>query len=161
MSDTNPDAFADPVNPATIALIKRNEGCILHAYPDPATGSDPWTIGYGHTGPDVHPHLSITQEQADALLISDLHKFEAGVDDLLDPNASTTDNQFGAMVSLAYNVGLGNLGKSSVLRFHNAGENAKAADAFLLWDKANGRVFTGLVRRRHEERQLYLTPDPA
>jgi lysozyme len=148
----------DPVNQATIDLIKRNEGCVLTAYPDPATGGDPWTIGFGHTGDDVSPGMVITDEQAEALLVKDLDKFETGVADLLDPNVTTSDNQYGAMVSLAYNVGLGNFEKSSVLRLHNTGDFAAAADAFLLWNKAAGRVMAGLDRRRHEERTFYLTP---
>lgn len=149
----------DPVNTATIALIKRNEGCVLHAYADPATGGDPWTIGYGHTGPDVFPGLTISQARAEELLRQDLAKFEEGVVDLLDDDTETTDNQFGAMVSLAYNVGLGNFKKSSVLRFHNKDMKAAAANAFLLWNKAAGKVMAGLTRRRHEEGHLYLTPD--
>lgn len=148
--------MADPVNQATIDLIKRNEGCELRAYRD-SVGV--LTIGYGHTGPGVTDGLEITQERAEGLLRADLALFEKGVDDAIDENADTTDNQFGAMVSLAYNVGLGNFRKSTVIREHNAGNHAGAADAFLMWDKAGGQVLTGLVRRRHEERQLYLTPD--
>lgn len=147
MSDT-------PTNAAGLEIIKRNEGLRLDAYPDPATGGDPWTIGYGHTG-QVHEGMTISQAQADAYLAEDLDKFESGVNDLIE---QATDNQFSAMVSLAYNVGLGNFEKSSVLKYHNAGDYAAAADAFLLWNKAAGRVFAGLDRRRHEERALYLTP---
>lgn len=139
-----------------IQLVERDEGDRLTAYPDPATGADPWTIGYGHTGPDVHPGLTITQAQAEALLEQDLAKFEDGVNDLLTSDAGCNDDQFSAMVSLSYNIGLGNFEKSSVLRFHNAGQYAQAADAFLLWDKAAGQVMAGLVRRRHQERELYL-----
>lgn len=151
--------MADPVNAATVALIKRNEGCVLHAYPDPATGGDPWTIGFGHTGPDVHPGLVIDEAKAEELLRADLAQFEDGVDDEITDGVNTTDNQFGAMVSLAYNIGLGNFAKSSVIRYHNAGRIAAAANAFLLWNRAAGRVLAGLDRRRHEEGQLYLTPD--
>lgn len=148
--------MADPVNAATIALIKRNEGCVLHAYQD-VVGV--WTIGYGHT--PAEPGQRITQDQADALLASDLGKFEDGVDDALSDNAETSDNQFGAMVSLAYNIGLGAFRGSTVLRMHNAGNYTEAAHAFLLWDKAGGKVLAALLRRRHEEAALYLTPDPA
>jgi lysozyme len=147
---------SDPVNDATIALIKGDEGCRLRAYRD-SVGV--LTIGYGHTGPDVAEGLEITQERAEELLRADLALFEQGVDDAIDEQASTTDNQYGAMVSLAYNIGLGNFRKSTVVRDHNAGDNAAAANAFLMWDKAGGLVLTGLVRRRHEERALYLTPD--
>lgn len=153
--------MSDPVNQATVDLIKRNEGCVLHAYPDPATHGEPYTIGYGHTGQDVYPGLVIDQAQAEELLRADLARFEDGIDDLLDDAASTSDNEFGAMVSLAFNIGLGNFAKSSVLRLHNAGDKEAAANAFLLWNKAAGRVFPALERRRREERTLYLTPDPA
>ncbi len=145
-----------PVNHATIDLIKRNEGCVLHAYPDPATGGDPWTIGFGHTGSDVSEGLEWSQEQADAALKEDLHKFEDGVDALLE--GDVTDNQFGAMVSLAYNIGLGHFAESSVLREHNAGNYQTAAKEFMLWDKAAGEYMEGLHRRRAEESALYLTP---
>lgn len=147
--------MADPVNAATIELIKRNEGCVLHAYQD-VVGV--WTIGYGHT--PAEPGQQITQDQADSLLAADLGKFEDGVDDALEENAETSDNQFGAMVSLAYNIGLGAFRGSSVLRLHNQGQWEDAAHSFLLWNKAGGRVLTALLRRRHEEAALYLTPDP-
>jgi lysozyme len=142
---------------SAIQLVERDEGDRLTAYPDPATGGTPWTIGYGHTGPDVTPGLVITETQAQALLASDLHKFDSGVLELLDNGmVSTSDDEYSAMVSLAYNIGLGNFAKSSVLRLHKNGQFPEAADAFLLWDMAAGKVMAGLVRRRHQERELYL-----
>ena len=147
--------MSDPVNQATIDLIKRNEGCKLTAYQD-SVGV--WTIGYGHTGDDVAEGSQITQDQAEALLRQDLDKFQDGVDDAIG-GGDTADNQFGAMVSLAFNIGLGHFKTSSVLREHNAGNQQSAADAFLMWNKAGGQVLTGLDRRRHEERDLYLKPD--
>lgn len=145
---------------ALVPLIERDEGDVLHAYPDPGTGGAPWTAGYGHTGPDVTPGLVITQEQANAWLVSDLHSFETKVAIMAEfingEPQEAEDRQFSAMVSLAYNVGIGNLHISSVLRYHNEGNYAAAADAFLLWDKAAGRVLPGLVRRRHQEREMYL-----
>lgn len=142
-------------NPAGLALIKRNEGCVLHAYRD-VVGVV--TIGFGHTGHDVYMGLVITHAQADALLVKDLASFELGLNHLLGPTP-TTSNQFSAMLCLAYNIGIGAFGKSTVLREHLAGLRACAADAFLMWDKAGGQVLSGLLRRRHEERALYLTPD--
>lgn len=141
-----------------VQLIERDEGCRLTAYPDPGTGGAPWTIGYGHTGSDVHPGLTITQARAEELLEQDLEKFEAGVEGVAEfkDGSDASDRQFSAMVSLAYNIGLGNFTKSSVLRFHNAGQFPQAADAFLLWNKSGGRVMNGLVRRRHQEREMYL-----
>ncbi len=148
--------MSDPVNQATIELIKRNEGCVLHSYQD-SVGV--WTIGYGHTGPEVQPGQTITQAEAEQLLRGDLEKFQDGVDDALTDDADTSDNRFGAMVSLAFNIGLGAFAKSTVLREHNAGHHQAAADAFLMWNKAGGQVLKGLDRRRHEERALYLQPD--
>ena len=152
-ANATPDELA--LTDSVKQLIERDEGDRLTAYPDPATGGDPWTIGYGHTGPDVHPGLTITEDQAKLLLAGDLQKFEDGVRGYVGA-AATDDNQFSAMVSLSYNVGLGNFAKSSVLRFHRAGQQQQAADAFLLWDKANGQVLPGLVRRRRQEREAYL-----
>jgi lysozyme len=70
-------------------------------------------------------------------------------------NAPTTDNQFSAMVSLAYNIGVGAFARSTVARKHNEGDHQAAAEAFALWNKAGGRVLAGLVRRRKEEADLY------
>ncbi len=147
--------MSDPINQAALDLIKGCEGLDLRAYHD-SVGV--LTIGYGHTGPDVTPGKRVSKDQAEALLRADLAHFEDGVDDALDENADTTDNQFGAMVSLAFNVGLGAFRHSTVLRDHNAGEYAAAANAFLLFNKAGGNVLTGLDRRRHMERALYLKP---
>lgn len=146
--------MADPVNAEAIHLICSNEGCVLHTYYDSVGVA---TIGFGHTGDDVTEGMQITQAQAQALLEQDLAKFEDGVDNLL--TGDTSDNEFGAMVSFAYNVGLGNFGGSSVLRRHNQGDKAGAADAFLMWNRAGGQVLDGLTRRRGEERALYLKPD--
>jgi lysozyme len=149
---------SDPINEAGLALIKRNEGCRLKTYLDSV--SIP-TIGYGHTGPEVHLGLVISQERADELLRQDLSKFEEGVIDALFDGVESpaSDNQYAAMICLAYNIGLGNFAKSSVLRLHKQDRFALAADAFLMWNKAGGKVLAGLTRRRGEERALYLTPD--
>lgn len=135
-----------------ISLIKRFEGCVLTAYPDPGTGDDPWTIGYGHTGPDVRPGLTITQERAESLLRADLKRFEAGVASHALP---CSQGQFDAMVSLAFNVGLKNLFGSTLLRLHKAGDHAGAAEQFKRWNRAAGRILPGLTRRRAAEAILY------
>lgn len=147
--------MARTINAAARALIERNEGCVLHAYRD-IVGV--LTIGYGHTA-HVTPGQSITQAQADALLDADLTaEFAPGVETGLAGHPCT-NNQFGALVSLAYNVGVGGEEHSTVQRLHNAGDYLGAANAFLMWDKAGGRVVPALLRRRGEERALYLTPD--
>lgn len=147
-------------SPVGRALIERNEGLRLEAYPDPASGGDPWTIGYGDTGPDVVPGLCITKEEASHRLTKRLDDdFGAAVNEAIG-DAPTTQAQFDAMVSLSYNIGNGGFRRSSVLRLHLAGEYEAAADAFLLWNKAGGRVMRGLTRRRQEERALYLSGLP-
>lgn len=143
------------VSAAGRELIERNEGLRLDAYPDPATGGDPWTIGYGDTGPDVVPGLTITQEEASRRLTDRLDRdFGAHVNRQIG-DVPTTQGQFDAMVSLAYNIGNGNFNKSSVLRFHKAGNETGAAASFALWNKAAGRVMKGLTRRRAEEAAMY------
>ena len=132
-----------------LALIKRFEGLRLKAYLCPA---NVWTIGYGSTGPHVKPGVEITEVQAEQLLRDDLARFEKAVSDAA-PNA--TQDQFDAMVSLAFNIGIAGFQKSSVLRLHKAGRHQAAADSFALWNKGGGRVLPGLVRRRADEAHLY------
>lgn len=138
-------------------LIRKWEGCRLTAYQD-AIGV--WTIGYGHTTsagpPAVKQGLKITAKEATDILTADLVKFEAAVVNAL--KKTPTDNQFAAMVSLCFNIGPGNFSKSTVLRKFNAGDIPGAADAFRAWTKAAGKVLPGLVRRREDERKLFLTP---
>ncbi len=145
------------IHAAGLNLIKSHEGCRLTAYRDVA---GVWTIGYGSTGPHVRAGLTITQEQADALLRQDVGRFASGVERLL-AGAPTTGNQFSAMVSLAYNIGLGAFARSTVLRQHRAGHRLRAAAAFLLWIKGGRprRSLRGLIRRRSAERTLYLAED--
>lgn len=137
------------ITSAGIALIKRHEQCRLKAYKDPV---GIWTIGWGHTGPDVIEGLEITQAQADALLAADLARFDEAITDKC-PEAS--DLQHDAMCSLAFNVGIGAFQKSSVARLHNAGRYSEACQAFSLWNKAGGRVLIELVHRRAEESAMY------
>lgn len=140
---------------AGIEAIKRREGVRLTAYPDPATGGAPWTIGAGHTGPDVYPGLKISMEESDALLARDLDKFERGVERLV--TVPMLQAQFDALVSFSFNVGLGNLGTSTLLRKLNAKDYRGAADQFLRWDKAAGKRMNGLAARRADERAQFLT----
>jgi len=137
-----------------VDLIKQFEGVSLKAYPDPGTGGEPWTIGYGHTD-GVKKGDVVTQAQAEELLRKDLIKFEAGVSGAL--TVDTTQNQFDAMVSLAYNIGLGNFTKSTLLRKHNAKCWQCAAAQFGVWRNAGGKVMNGLIRRRAAERELYMS----
>lgn len=142
-------------NLAGIELIKAWEGLRTTAYQD-SVGV--WTIGYGHTSmagePKVTPGMRITPDQATAILANDLGKYESAVSSAL--KRTPTGNQFAAMVSLCFNVGPGNFLKSSVLTRFNAGDMQGAADAFLMWNKAGGKVLQGLVNRREAERKLFL-----
>lgn len=146
------------VNQATLDLIKRFEGWRSTAYRD-AVGV--LTIGYGHTSaagkPEVKSGMKITKEQGEEILRRDVEKFSAGVKAVV--KVSLTDNQFGALVSFSYNVGLGNFRKSSVLRVVNAGQLSRVPDRLALWNKAGGRVLKGLVRRRGEEGELFSRED--
>lgn len=139
------------INDAARAIIQDSEGLRLEAYRCPAGR---WTIGYGHTG-DVKEGDRITRHQAEVILELDLERFEVGVDKLA-PGANA--NQFGAMVSLAFNVGLNAFARSSVLREHLAGRHHAAAVGFSSWVRGGGRVLPGLVRRRAREAALYLEP---
>lgn len=142
------------INAAGLALVQRNEGTKLIAYQDVA---GIWTIGTGHT--PSHQGQVITMAQANALLLADTAHAAAAVDGATR-DVATTDNQFSAMVSLAFNIGTGAFKGSSVLRYHRAKQYQAAADAFLRWNKAHvdGALVTvkGLTRRREEERALYL-----
>lgn len=146
------------VNQATINLIKEFEGCKLQAY---QCSAGVWTIGYGITaaadvGIKPAEGITITQDRAEDLLRLAIDKFAAQVDALI--TAKVNQNQRGAVISLAFNIGVGAVSKSTVLRELNAGNYDKAAAAFQMWNKAGGVVSKGLVRRREAERQLFMTP---
>jgi lysozyme len=146
--------MARHIGPAATKLIKDFEGLRLNAYPDPATGGDPWTIGYGHTGPDVKRGLSWSQLEADQAFTRDIARFEAAVD-ALTFDVPTDSAQFGALVSFAYNLWVGNLKSSTLLKLHRTGDFKGAKAQFALWNKAAGKVMAGLTRRRAAEAALY------
>ena len=142
-----------------IDLIKQFESYSSKAYPDPATGGAPWTIGYGTTiypsGAKVAKGDEITPNHAEYCLRNDVAKFESGVSALL--KVPTTQGQFDAMVSLAYNIGLGNFSKSTLLKKHNEKCYTCAAGQFPAWNRAAGKVMNGLIRRRNAERDVYMS----
>nr|WP_042675308.1 lysozyme [Methylobacterium sp. B34] len=144
------------INAAGLAIVKEFEGLRLDAYPDPGTGGDPWTVGYGHTGPEVRRGLKITKAQADEYLKKDLEKFERHVAQMVQ--VEITDNMFSALVSLCYNIGPGNLGKSTLIRSLNVEDFNRAQAEFSKWNRAAGRVMPGLTRRREAEAKLFGTP---
>jgi lysozyme len=141
-----------------VALIKRYEGFRGEAYRD-AVGV--WTIGYGHTAmagpPEVKPGMTIDRAEAAAILDRDVEMFAQGVAKLIA--RPVTEQQFSALVSFAYNVGLGNFRKSSVLSAVNAGELDVVPRRFQLWVKAGGRTLPGLVKRRAAEAALFAGED--
>jgi lysozyme len=139
-----------------IKLLKYYESCRLEAYPDPATGGDPWTIGYGDTGPDVVPGLVISQEEAEQRLARRMaDEFEPAMAAILTKQA--TQSQWDALVCWVFNVGPGAAAASTLIRHFNADEPPlDVAAQFLRWDKAAGKSMWGLRRRRAAERMLYL-----
>lgn len=142
-----------------IDLIKEFEGFRESTYLDSAGIP---TIGYGTTaaaglGIVPVPGMTISEKQAERFLVKGIEKFAAQIRPAI--TRPMTDNQWSAFLSLAYNIGPGAFKRSSVLRYFNEGETMRAADSFLLWNKAGGQVLRGLVRRRQRERTLFLTPD--
>jgi len=140
-------------SPDGIAVLKYFENCSLTAYPDPATGGAPWTIGWGHTGPEVVPGLTWTQDQAADQLVTDLSSREQTVSGAV--TAALTQGQFDALVDFVYNLGAGNFLSSTLLCLVNAGDMTGAAAQFARWNKAAGVPMRGLTRRRAAEAALF------
>lgn len=144
-------------SPRGIDLIILFEGEKLRAYPDPATGGEPWTIGVGHTSaagpPKVTRGMLISLGNSRRILARDLKKFEDGVDAAV--TTVLTQNQFDAIVSFAFNVGLGNFRKSTLLKKINREDFEGAAVEFAKWNKAAGKVMQGLTNRRAAEAAVF------
>jgi GH24 family phage-related lysozyme (muramidase) len=137
-----------------IAAIKAHEGLRLQAYPDPGSGGEPWTIGWGHTG-GVKRGDVITLEQAEKFLAEDIAEAQAGIRALV--KVPLTDGQLWALTSFVFNLGTGALAKSTLLRRLNARDYAGAASEFGRWINAAGKPMPGLVRRRAEEKAMFLS----
>lgn len=156
------------VSSAAIAMIKHHEGVRTKLYLCPAKL---WTIGVGHVLYPEQAKLTVSDRiqfqprpednrvwtitEVDALLAHDLARFERGVARHCSVDISR-QGQFDSLVSFAFNVGLGNLQRSGLRMKHNRGEHDEAAEEFLKWTKGGGRVLPGLVKRRLDERALYL-----
>lgn len=138
-----------------IELIKRFEGCRLDAYKCPA---GVWTIGWGETL-GVKEGDVWTQEQADAVLRRRVGQFMLAALKRC-PQLADSPSRLAACTSLAYNIGVGAFAASSVRRRTARREHAAAADSFLMWNKAGGRVLRGLTLRRHAERRTYFLANP-
>ena len=141
--------FARRTNQDGIDLIKQFEG--LHLTPYLCPGRI-WTIGYGHTR-TVRAGLVITQAQADTMLDEDLRLFERAVLRLV--RVPLSDNQFSALVCFAFNVGVGNLESSTLLKLLNRGWYEQVPAQLMRWNRANGEVYGGLSRRRAAEGRLW------
>jgi len=144
---------------AAIALIKEFEGFRGEAYLDTLANPPVWTIGYGTTaaaGVGIVPRqgMRINEWQASVYLRATVEKFAADITPMLTREA--TPHEFGAMVSLTYNIGVNAFRRSSVLREFNLGHREAAGNAFRLWNKAGGRVLRGLARRREAELAMFL-----
>ena len=154
---------------ASIKMVKHHEGVRTRPYRCPALL---WTVGVGHVIDPSHAAVkyeerrslqipagwdrTLTMDEVDAILAQDLARFERGVARLC-PTALGNQGQFDALVSFAFNVGLGNLQRSSIRMRYNRGDIEGAADAFLMWTKAAGKVLPGLVKRRNDERSMFLS----
>lgn len=132
-----------------LKLIKQFEGCRLKAYPDPATGAAPWTIGYGATGPKIGPGTVWTQVQADQDLLDRVGALGTHIDSVV--KVPLSDEEKAALCSFTYNVGTGNFDHSTMLSLLNKGDVEGAGHEFVKWDKAAGKVLAGLVARRDGE----------
>ncbi len=156
---TSQGASPSQIGPDGIALIRQFEGCakrradgMFEAYPDPGTGGDPWTIGWGATGDGIGPGTVWTRAECDQRLEADLARYARQVARAIG-DAPTSQQQFDALVSFHYNTGA--IGKATLTRKHVAGDHAGAAREFDRWVYAGGRVMKGLVRRRAAEQALY------
>lgn len=155
------------ISDRAIQMIKHHEGVRTKPYRCPAFL---WTVGVGHVIDPAHTRVKLedrkqlpipdgwdrvlTMAEVDEILKSDLRKFEAGVQRLCASGLS--QSRLDALVSFAFNVGLGNLQRSTIRMKHNRSDFEGAADSFLDWTKAGGKVLPGLVKRRQDERALYL-----
>jgi lysozyme len=156
------------ISKKAIEMIKHHEGVRLLPYRCPARL---WTVGVGHVIDPNHAKVpfdqrldlsipigwnrKLTMDEVDAILAKDLERFEIGVVRLC-PGSVDKQNHLDAMVSFAFNVGLGNLQKSTLRMKYNRGDYDGASEAFLDWTKAAGKILPGLVKRRKDEQALFL-----
>ena len=157
------------VSKECINMIKHHEGVRFRPYRCPALL---WTVGVGHVIDPSHIKVPLNDRknlpipdgwdrqlsatEADDILATDLASFERGVLRLCP--SGLTQSRFDALVSFSFNVGLGNLQRSTIRMCHNRGDFEAAAEAFMAWTKAGGKELPGLVKRRKDERALYLKP---
>jgi lysozyme len=136
-----------------ISLIKKFEGCELEAY---KCAAGVWTIGYGHTK-DVKEGDSILKEDAESMLMHELQKYCNDVN--IAVKVDLKQNEFDALVSWTYNLGLTNLNSSTMLRVLNEGKHNEVPAQIKRWNKASGQVKQGLIRRREAEALMFKGKD--
>ena len=144
----NDNLRSDQIN-LTESLIKKFEGCELEAYLCPA---GVWTIGYGHTK-DVKEGDRITKDEANHLLEEEMIEYESYIDDMVD--VELNQSQYDALCAWVYNLGPSNLGSSQLLKVLNEGKYEEVPQQIKRWNKANGEVLNGLIRRREAEALLF------
>ena len=132
-----------------LSLIKKFEGCRLESY---LCSADVLTIGYGHTA-DVTDGMSISQDMAEAMLDKDIEEFEQYVNDSVTVDLS--QNQFDALVAWTFNLGVGNLKASTMLKVLNEGKYEQVPSEMRRWNKAGGKTLDGLIRRREAESLMF------
>ena len=140
-------------------FIKQFECFRAQAYPDP--GSDdgkPWTIGHGHTGPDVYRGMKVTKSEAGTLLIKDLKPVEESIEKLV--RLPVLQNEFDALASFIMNIGISAFKDSTMLKLLNLGKRQESAEEMLRWTKNSGRVMGGLLRRRVAEKFMFIGMTP-
>lgn len=141
------------LGPKGRALIKSFEKLRYQAYRDQR---GVWTIGWGHTGPEVHEFMTCDDAKADLWLAQDVHNAVHAVINSLD--VAVNQNQFDALVSFTFNVGISAAAGSTLFRYVNRGLTDLAADQFNLWNHVDGQVSAGLTERRAAEKALFLDP---
>jgi lysozyme len=157
------------ISAKAIEMIKHHEGVRRNPYRCPARL---WTVGVGHVISPAHCAVkfderlglecppdwnrTLTMEEVNAVLKADLERFERGVLRMC-PGIVGRQGVFDALVSFSFNVGLGNLQRSGIRMRTNRGDYEGAANEFAKWTKAAGKVLPGLVKRRNDERALYLS----
>lgn len=138
-----------------IDLIKKFEGCSLKAYKCPA---NVFTIGYGHTGvvngKQITPNMTITPLMAETLLAIDLQNFEYAINTL---NLDLNQNQFDSLISFVFNVGIGAFSSSTMLKKLKAKDYISASNEFDKWIYSKGKKMAGLIKRRAEEKKLFIS----
>ncbi len=143
------------ISAAGVGAIVGHESLRFTSYPDPGTGGAPWTICYGHTGPEVKPGMTVSRSQCERWLSEDLKKAESVIRATV--KVPLQQGEVDAYTSFIFNVGGGNWRSSTLLKKLNAGDRKGACDQLPRWIYADKRVLNGLKKRRYDERAVCLS----